>query len=192
MGEEEPDATIRVQPTALSVAADDDHLIDTIRADLHTTSTLDATIRTSDASSQPPVSSTPTSLPTTLASSSPPTSSLAPRSSSTSPPTDSTASSSSPDFGAPNPLPSFASPEAIALDAALHSKRQQLFATQSTIEQTQERLTVMTQHLQHVQAEYQHARQLLQNKQRDTATVSDTSWPYSTERTAACTRTRRR
>ena len=66
------------------------------------------------------------------------------------------------------PLPSFASAEAVSLNAALHRKRHQLFDSVEAIEATGERLSVMQQHLRHVQTEYHHAVQLLRNKDRDT------------------------
>ena len=76
--------------------------------------------------------------------------------------------SSPPSPSAPNDaLPSFASAEAVSLNAALHRKRHQLFNSAEAIDATSERLSVMAQHLKHVQTEYQHAVQLLRNKQRD-------------------------
>ena len=69
-------------------------------------------------------------------------------------------------------LPSFASPESVSLNAALHRKRHQLFNSVEAIEATGERLSVMQQHLKHVQTEYQHAVQLLRNKTRDSEVES--------------------
>ena len=156
------EATVRFDPTSLP--SSQGGLDDTVRADEQ--DDLTATIETNPATDF----SDATSEPSFSASSSASASAVAPASTAASAlPVSATLPSPPPTaaFAPSTPLPSFASPEAVALDAALHSKRHELYATQSTLEQTRERISIMAQHLQHVQAEYGHARLLLQNKQRD-------------------------
>ena len=58
----------------------------------------------------------------------------------------------------------------MSLDARLSGLRASLFRSVSSLESTASRMAVMQQHLQHVQTEEQHARQLISSKQSDAQT----------------------